>query len=231
MQNAYNMHNRTVVFCDYQSGGIGRNGRHWISPRNKSLLFSILLKPDAIIRDSSKFTCIMALAIAENLESMGINAKIKWPNDVVVNDKKIAGILAEAAFTGSKLSAVVISAGLNVLQNKDEMKDIDRPASSIYMEIGKKMEKRNILLNILDLFFAKFKLLISSGFEAMGNEWQDRMTLNGRVVSLTVGNKTISGKAGFPNDGSIEIVDELGNKKCFNSGEVAHVKNDKEMIR
>ena len=153
LKNSYPLlDNFTFVSADYQNKGKGRNDRVWESNKGSNLMFSILIKDPKLIDISSLLSLYSAVEISKLLESFGINnVSIKWPNDVLVNDKKICGILLE----GQLPHYVVIGIGLNVNQ-KQFPDNLRRPASSMANELNKDINlealKETLFHNIVNNF-------------------------------------------------------------------------------
>ncbi|HBA68530.1 MAG TPA: biotin--[acetyl-CoA-carboxylase] ligase [Lachnospiraceae bacterium] len=141
----------TVVVADKQNAGKGRRGRAWQSPGGKDIYFTILLRPEFVPDKASGLTLVMALSVAQAIESCGLEAGIKWPNDVVLNGKKICGILTEMNVETDYIQYVVIGVGINV--NLDVMpEEIKETATSILLESGKKMARAKLLQGVLERF-------------------------------------------------------------------------------
>lgn len=141
----------TVVVADKQNAGKGRRGRAWQSPGGKDIYFTILLRPEFVPDKASGLTLVMALSVAQAIESCGLEAGIKWPNDVVLNGKKICGILTEMNVETDYIQYVVIGVGINV--NLDVMpEEIEETATSILLESGKKMARAKLLQGVLERF-------------------------------------------------------------------------------
>ncbi len=142
----------TVVVADKQNAGRGRRGKAWESPAGKDIYFTILLKPDFSPDKASGLTLAMALSVAEAVKACcGQEAGIKWPNDVVLNGKKICGILTEMTLETDYIQHVVIGVGINV--NLDVMpEEIDRTATSILLESGKETARAELLQKVLERF-------------------------------------------------------------------------------
>ena len=153
LKNSYPLlDNFTIVSADYQSKGKGRNDRIWESNKGSNLMFSILIKDPKLIEISSLLSLYAAVEVSKLLESYHINnVSIKWPNDVLVNDNKICGILLE----GQLPHYVVIGIGLNVNQ-KEFPSDLRRPASSMVIELNKDINleelKETLFHNIVNNF-------------------------------------------------------------------------------
>ena len=122
--------NYTFVSCDYQEKGHGRNGRVWFSDKKESLLFSILIKDKVLISKFNKLSLFSAVCVFELLKEIGVkNISIKWPNDVFVNNKKIAGILLESVSFSNKIEALVIGIGINVNSLRFNSDMLNEPTS------------------------------------------------------------------------------------------------------
>ena len=144
----------TVVVSDYQTHGRGRFRRRWISPRGKGLLFSIVLRPNLKASSAPILTHLAAQSVAEVLKRrFHLPAKLKKPNDVLVGDKKIAGILTEASGAQDRLEYVIVGIGLNVNSSHRELL---RKATSVYLETGQEVEKKPLLEEILSTFLSKY---------------------------------------------------------------------------
>ncbi len=142
----------TIVVADKQNAGRGRRGRAWQSPAGKDIYFTILLRPSFKPDKASGLTLVMALSVAQAVErKCSLKAGIKWPNDVVLNGKKICGILTEMNMETDYIQHVVIGVGINV--NLDEMpEEISQTATSILRERGEKTARAELLQEVLVRF-------------------------------------------------------------------------------
>jgi len=140
-----------VITADYQTCGRGRMKKKWISPRRWSLLFSIVVRPQVQAHRAPLLTQLAAQTVKSVLskECPGTTVRIKKPNDVLMNGKKICGILVESSTKGGKLDFAVIGIGVNVL---GKIGNKIKGSTSIYEEIGRKIEKNELLTYILDYF-------------------------------------------------------------------------------
>lgn len=142
----------TVVVADKQNAGRGRRGRIWESPAGKDIYFTILLRPGFEPSKSAGLTLVMALSVAQAIEmECGLEAGIKWPNDVVVNGKKVCGILTEMTLETDYIQHVVIGVGINV--NLEVMsEEIEKTATSLWLESGRKTARAGLLQEVLRAF-------------------------------------------------------------------------------
>lgn len=135
----------TLVVADSQSSGRGRRGRSWSSPKGTSIYMSLALKPSYQPDKASMITLIMALAVAKGIREMtGMSAMIKWPNDIVVNKKKVCGILTEMNVESDYIHSVVIGVGINV-NEQDFPEEIRETATSLFLEAGKKITRAQLV--------------------------------------------------------------------------------------
>lgn len=142
----------TVVRADMQTAGRGRRGRNWVSEKGDSLLFSVLLRPDIDPDKASRITLLMALAVVKRLrEQYGLEAAIKWPNDIVIHGKKVCGILTELHPDTDGTFFVIVGCGINVGQKRipDELQEI---ATSLALEGGSVIATEELLAEILSEF-------------------------------------------------------------------------------
>ena len=224
LREAEHLAEGAVVTADFQTAGKGRFDRAWISQPGDSLLLSFVLKPAIDPADAALITPILALAVAELLKDRGITALIRWPNDVVVGEKKIAGILAESSFVGNALSFVVASVGVNVNQTMETLAAIDRPATSIFAEAGAHRDPAELLTPLLAHFDALYATFLSRGFAPLVERWREKQALAGKQIRLRVGDEDHDGEVTtFNPDGSITLTDVHGKCRSFLAGEVTYV--------
>ena len=153
----------TIVVADRQTAGRGRRGRSWESPAGKSIYFTIVVRPEFEPDKASMITLVVALAVAEAVrEETGLSAGIKWPNDVVVNGKKICGILTEMSMTPemNEIQFLVAGVGVNVNQDSEEdfTPELRGRAVSLKMEGGRQIDRAALLARILQRFEEDYDL-------------------------------------------------------------------------
>ncbi len=223
MANGLALSDFTVITAEHQSDGRGRLGRRWISSAGDSLLASVLLKPSITLQEASLITPVLSVAICEYLEEFGVACSIRWPNDVMVGERKIAGILSEASYS-DKLDFVVASFGLNVRQKRDDLAEIDRPATSLFAESGKELFPADLLRPMVAVFSDMYEVFLNSGADSFFERWEKRMSMIGREVSMDTGKEKIDGKVlKFHKDGCIEVRDIAGMIRRFHAGEVLRI--------
>lgn len=155
--NYNNLDNLTFVSTDYQTKGHGRYGRKWFGEDKKDLMFSILIKDKELITKYSCLSLVSAVVVYETLKQLNIeNVSIKWPNDVFVNDKKIAGILLESISNDNGIECLVIGVGINVNSTKFENNMVNTP-TSVSLEINKKVSLNDLKTKIYENFIDSLK--------------------------------------------------------------------------
>ncbi|MEQ8470947.1 MAG: biotin--[acetyl-CoA-carboxylase] ligase [Marinoscillum sp.] len=181
-----------VVHSDHQTRGKGQRGNAWISESGKNLLFSMLLRPKTLsIKHSYYLNLVAGLAVVSTLEDeFEMKAELKWPNDVYVNDKKIAGILVETSLIGHLVEYAVVGIGLNVNQ-----KHFSLPfATSICMEKEVEVEREMLLEKIIAKLESYYLLLKASSYEKIIREYYDVMRWRGEVHQFADENGEFSGE-------------------------------------
>jgi BirA family transcriptional regulator, biotin operon repressor / biotin---[acetyl-CoA-carboxylase] ligase len=194
----------SLAIAEEQTAGRGRLGRSWTAPAGSALLFSLLLRPALSMPDSFTLTMLAAIAVAEGIESLtGLRATIKWPNDVLINDRKVAGILSEVDGEMERLRFAIIGVGINVNFNTaDFAPDIPGTATSIKTELGHSINRLALLRETLGCFDRRYQVLSKGDLAGVRNAWRARLSTIGRPVSVT----TLQGRE----QGIAEETDEQG---------------------
>lgn len=205
----------TVVAAREQTQGRGRREREWLSSTGENLTFSIFLRGKFDPRHLPSVSMAAAVAVAELLESEGLKPSLKWPNDVLVNGKKICGILAEGITGG-----VIIGIGLNV--NMRSADHIDQPATSVLMETGKRRDVDELLGKLLTHLSLRLDEWSAGGFSQIRKNWESKVSNIGRTVKVRDGGTVRTGVlAGFGNDGELLLRDEQGNISAVWAGDLS----------
>ena len=214
-----------VLIADTQGGGKGRLGRSWFSPPGANLYLSLLLRPDVSPQNSAVFTFIASLALVKTLEQLKIYPTIKWPNDILINKKKTAGVLTEMKSENNNLHFIIIGIGLNINLSKDlidkNLPEIADTVTSLRIEKGKKLDREKttqILINWLDVYYMKFKF---EGINSIVAEWSNRWGRLNEKVAIKIDNKTVSGIARkVDNYGFLYIEDSEGKLQKIIAGDI-----------
>jgi BirA family biotin operon repressor/biotin-[acetyl-CoA-carboxylase] ligase len=206
---------RTVVVADHQSAGRGRRGRAWADVPGTSLLTSILIRPQVTPTLLGTFSIATGVAVAEALRrATGIEGRLKWPNDVLVRERKVAGILVESRRSEEPL--LVIGVGLNLAQQAFPGELADR-ATSVAIETGRAPDRDAMLATLLEEFDAWRWRLESQGFGQVRERWLARSDTIGRTVTVDA----VTGIAvGLDVDGALLVDDGRGVQRIV-AGEIA----------
>lgn len=167
-----------VFRADRQTAGKGRRGRSWYSESQGNLYFTILLRPELTPEKASMLTLVMAYAVARAIgECTGLEALIKWPNDIVVHEKKVCGILSEMKLIGTAVDYCVIGVGVNVGQ-KHFAEEIRDKATSLVLETGQPLECHVLLQKILDRFAQEYEQFLKAENLAPMQEEYNKLLIN-----------------------------------------------------
>lgn len=213
----------TVVYADVQTAGKGRRGRSWQSEKGENLLFSILLRPDMEPDKAPRITLLMALAVTKVLrEAYEFDAKIKWPNDVVVNGKKVCGILTEMFLKGCSVDYIIVGTGINVNQTMIP-EDLKMSATSLFLEKGNLFSREEILNRVLLAFEQYYEEFLKKGsledIVPRYNEWL--VSLNAEVRVLDPKGEYSGIARGINAGGELLVELENGNMEIVYAGEVS----------
>lgn len=217
----------SAVVADKQTAGRGRRGRTWNSPQGSGLFFSILLKPDINPDNASMLTLIMGMAAVKGIEEVtGLKPQIKWPNDVVLNGRKIVGILTEMSAQVDYVNNIVVGTGINVCQTKFP-EEIAQTATSLKLELqgnGKDMQiSRAQLLGAVLAHFERYyeTYLITQDMSALMEEYDSMLANRGKDVRVLDPLGEYEGTALGVNDRGELLVDTGSEISKVSSGEVS----------
>lgn len=206
----------TVAAAREQTQGRGRRGREWLSASGENLTFSVLLRGEYKPRDLPSASMAAAVAVADLLEAQGIKPALKWPNDVLVNGKKICGILSEGVPGG-----VIIGIGLNV--NMPRADHIDQPATSVLMETGKRCSTDELIGKLLKTLSVRLDEWAPGGFAGIRKDWEAKIPNIGKSVTVRDGAMFRSGLlTGFGAGGELLLRDEQGVMHAIWAGDVSY---------
>jgi BirA family biotin operon repressor/biotin-[acetyl-CoA-carboxylase] ligase len=215
-----------LVLAERQTAGRGRRGRKWASPFAENIYYSLVLRIDGGMRQLEGLSLVVGLAVMQALREQGVpGAGLKWPNDVLVGQKKIAGILLELVGDPADVCHVVLGVGINVnMQMTDE---VDQQWTSMRLETGKVFDRNHLVAELgmmLQKYLARHQ---AGGFSAVQSEWEQNHLWQGRAVSLIAGVNQIDGEVlGIDSQGALRLRVE-GVEKVFSGGELSlRLRND-----
>ncbi|MCM1048456.1 MAG: biotin--[acetyl-CoA-carboxylase] ligase [Clostridiales bacterium] len=216
----------TTVIADMQTAGRGRRGRMWQSPPESSVYMTILLKPDFTTDKAPMLTLVMALSVAQAIsDAAGIKAGIKWPNDIVVNAKKVCGILTEMSVEAGSIQHVVIGVGINVNNDSPEdfPEEIRQTATSLKIESGEHISRSRLIERVLFRFEENYDIFVTTYDLGCLMEAYNELLLNRDSEIRVLDPKgEYSGVArGINKTGELLVEKEDGDMVQVDSGEVS----------
>ncbi|PNH77580.1 bifunctional biotin--[acetyl-CoA-carboxylase] ligase/biotin operon repressor BirA [Vibrio diazotrophicus] len=227
IDNTANLQSGTVCIAEYQESGRGRRGRHWVSPFGANLYLSMYWRLDAGMAAAMGLSLVVGVAMVEALENMGLEGvKLKWPNDLYYQDRKLAGILVEMSGQAGGAAHLVIGMGMNLaMQDRDSA--IDQPWASLSEVIGTDHIDRNVLaaefINTLDTALKNYEI---HGMQNFVERWNRLDNFIGRKVKLIMGTNEVTGiEHGIDEQGGVLLETEQG-IKSFIGGEISLRNNE-----
>ncbi|MBP5127112.1 bifunctional biotin--[acetyl-CoA-carboxylase] ligase/biotin operon repressor BirA, partial [Pseudomonas protegens] len=181
-----------LVLAERQTVGRGRRGRKWVSPFAENIYYSLVLRMDGGLRQLEGLSLVVGLAVMHTLREYGIpSAGLKWPNDVLVGQKKVAGILLELVGDPADVCHVVLGIGINV--NMQSAEEIDQEWTSVRLESGKVIDRNQLVARLNEVLVSYLERHRLNGFSAIQGEWEQGHLWQGRAVSLIAGVNKIDG--------------------------------------
>lgn len=200
----------TLVVADEQRRGRGRRGRLWATPPGVALAFSLILRP-ARSRAVSPggIGLVGALGVVEGLSRLGLHPQIKWPNDVLIEGRKVCGVLAEASWVGDRLEHLVLGVGVNVREGSLPPESaLDFPGTAVELALGRSVDRLPLLLDILQGIDRWYPRL---GEPDLLTAWEDCLAFRNEQVELLEGPEPLHGSLlGLTADGRLRLVDPAG---------------------
>lgn len=216
-----------VIIADEQTGGRGRFHRRWISPPGVNLYCSVILDPASVSGDVQLVTLAAAVAVASAIrEDAGINAEIKWPNDILVNSRKVCGILVEMRSMGGSPRLLIVGIGVNVNMHMDAFDDdLKGLATSLMIEKGHSLDRGSLFNGILSRLEGIYKILLNGDKAAVIHKWYRLNCTIGKKVSIRDQDSIITGIADGINDrGELLVRLSSGDIKTVSAGDVTILK-------
>lgn len=211
-----------VAAADKQTQGRGRAGRRWITAPGSALAFSLLLNTSGIVESSAlaRAAGIGAIAVCEALEQVHhLKAEIKWPNDVLLDGKKVCGVLPEAHWTGEHLQALIVGIGINVAaKSVPRPETLTFPATSLEQVLGRQVPAGDLLRAILERVIAWKDRIEEPG---LISTWDEKLAYKAEIVSFAVNERVIEAELlGLAADGSLKLKLSSGEERMFQMGEI-----------
>ncbi len=222
-QKGDNFSEIAVCACEDQPGGKGRRGRTWQSSKHKGVYVSFLLKPPIATADAFKITILAAIAQVRAIrETTGLDTKIKWPNDVVIDDKKISGTLTELSADFDGINHIVCGVGINVNQSIDDFSnDIKEKATSLRIKKGAAIDRLQLFAAFIDAMIDCYSRFKQEGLAPFLAEYTEYSACFGKEVAIISDKETLTGKViGFDKNGML-LLKTSEETKHIMAGEVS----------
>lgn len=203
----------TIVIAEEQLSGKGRMDRVWHSPKYTGIWMSLILRPNIPPPKAPQLTLLTAVAVVQALEALtSLSPQIKWPNDILLDGKKVTGILTELLAEPDRINAIIIGIGINVNQQmEDYPEDLRTTATSLSIELGEQLKRADIIKSLLLKLEQLYTLYLDKGFYPIKLLWESYAVSIGKNITARTLLGNINGKAlGITEDGVLMIEDDLG---------------------
>jgi BirA family biotin operon repressor/biotin-[acetyl-CoA-carboxylase] ligase len=217
----------TVFIADSQSGGKGRMQRVWHSPAGSNIYTSVLLRPQIESSQTSQIPITAGVAVAEVLDDYCPGKiKLKWPNDILIDEKKVCGILTQARITAKEIDFVVLGMGINVNIGRNQLpEEIRDSATSLSIETGGEISRMELIISLYENLAKWYKRLLQSGFSQVKEKWLSLTPMIGQTIQVIFRDETIMGKAtGLDEDGSLILLTDKNETLLVSAGDATIVK-------
>jgi BirA family transcriptional regulator, biotin operon repressor / biotin---[acetyl-CoA-carboxylase] ligase len=212
-----------VVFAESQTKGRGRMGRTWISPEGKGLWFTVLLRPNFPPQGTTQLTVAAATALTRAVTlQTGLVPDIKWPNDILIRGRKVAGILTEMRAELDQVQEVLLGIGVDVnLEAGDFPERLRRIATSLRIETGQKVNRAELAVAIMRELDRDYQMVVEGRFELLAEQWEERCSTLGCEVAIRFGDRVIRGRAeSLDDDGALLVRGAHGHLERIVGGDV-----------
>lgn len=209
--------------ADFQEAGRGRLERRWQAPAGTCLLFSLILRPSLRVQQVFGLTLLASLALCQAIEALSdLKPMIKWPNDVYLGERKLAGVLTEFASRAEAVEHVVVGVGLNVNLSAAQLKGLGQPAASLQQATGRAWDRGVLLAEVLNQMTGLYRRFEQGQGEELRAAYESRFLLAGRRVQVIDGEAVTQGVAqGLNPDGSLALMTEEGRLLTIHHGDVS----------
>ncbi len=208
----------TVVIATSQSAGRGRDGRPWASPPGLGVYLSAVIRSSLPLVEVPPMTLAIGIGLCDAIRSAGVHACLKWPNDALVDNKKLAGVLVEAQSQGNKLEAIVIGIGVNICGEVPP--EIAGIATTLEAASGMPIDREAFIAALLAHVERWIDRYVAMGLEEIIPAWTDRMAIGIAAKATIAGSSLIGEVAGLDNDGALLLRDRDGELHRVRTGDV-----------
>lgn len=222
-ENLDSFEDKTVIIAISQTSGRGRFDRKWVDLGEGNLFMTIVLKPSNSFEEVyANLTQYLSVVLTKILEEYGLSPKIKWPNDVLVNDAKISGILCETVMQGTNFKGLVLGIGVNLNADKGDLKQIkEKVATALNIELEREYVDNNLFTEkLLNEFFKNYEEFLKQGFLMIKKEYIERCNFLGKEISVKVFNDKKSGIAKTINDNGELVIEKNNDEFILTMGDI-----------
>ena len=213
---------KTVIHALRQTSGRGRLNRSWVDLGDGNLFLSFVLKPSNKFSETySNLTQYLSVVLCKLLESYGLETQIKWPNDVLINGKKIAGILSETVMQGNSFKGLVLGIGVNLNAKQSDINNIpDKIATSLNIETQQFIDMNKFKDDLISSFYKNYEEFLEKGFEYIKSDYISRASFINTEITVKGYNQTTTGKAKEINSNGELILENNGKELVLTIGDI-----------
>jgi BirA family biotin operon repressor/biotin-[acetyl-CoA-carboxylase] ligase len=212
----------TVVIAEQQTRGRGRLGRSWLSPPFRNLYLSLVLRPAIPLGRAPQVALVAGLAVADAVSEWAADAALKWPNDVLIASRKVAGILAELDAGNAAVGFIILGIGVNLNSSTDDFPpELRERAVALCAATGVPVDRVTFTNRLLSRLEERYDAFLQHGFAALRPAWERLSCLTGRHVQIDDGGRRYEGLViGMRDDGSLRLVDAAQRESAVVAGDV-----------
>ncbi len=216
----------TLIIAEEQTAGRGRRGRNWFSPPGAGIYMSLIIRPAILPQEAPRFALLAVVAVAAAVREVTLlDPRIKWPNDILINGRKLGGILTEVSMEMDKVEYLVVGLGLNVnLAREAFPPDLRETGTSIRAELGRSLPRLPLVRSILERFEGTYEEYQRHGFSPIRKRWQAFTDMIGRTVAVdTLGRRLTGEVMDFDEEGYLVVREHNGGRVRIFSGDVSFI--------
>lgn len=215
-----------IVVAESQKRGRGRLGRKWFSPPFSNLYLSVILRPRIPPHQASLVTLMAAVATAEAIEKyLNLKPLIKWPNDILLENRKVAGLLNEIRSEGDRIDFIILGIGININMEETQFPEEIRPlATSLKIEKGEPISRKELLCNLLKELEEWYEIFLKEGGDRILKAWREKSKIKGRVIRVSSFGQSLMGKAiDVDSEGALILKINKGERRRIVAGDVEYL--------
>ncbi|MBU6079494.1 MULTISPECIES: biotin--[acetyl-CoA-carboxylase] ligase [Allobacillus] len=212
----------TVIIADHQTKGRGRLKRQWHSEDKHGLWFTVILRPTSLEpKDANQLTLVAAVALVETFRHLGLDVKIKWPNDVFSRGFKLTGILTEMQAEQDQIEYILLGIGMNINQEREHFpEELRDKVTSLKIETGKANDLAHVFHEVAQRLEEKYDTFIKEGFQPIKREWEQHAYRLNEWLTIKTKDSFQAKFVGIQHDGALLIEDEYGKQTALYSAEI-----------